>query len=54
MINILKVKWENEDELPEMTNDEYNSIFGLSVVYIVRLFPYVEINGEKYYLSEVE
>ena len=48
------VKWEHEDELPEdLTDEEYNKMFPLSKVILTRRFPYVEINGIKYYLKEV-
>jgi len=46
------VKWRNEDELPEdLTEEDYNQMFSLSKVDMVRLFPYVEIENNKYYLK---
>ncbi|MFA5772738.1 MAG: hypothetical protein WC974_08430 [Thermoplasmata archaeon] len=45
---------EYEDELPkDLTEEDYNRMFPLSKVDIVRSFPYVEINNHKYYLKVV-
>ena len=49
MDNTLQVKWGYEDELEceEITE----GMFKASVVDYVRMYPYVEINGNKYYLE---
>ena len=50
------VKWQNEDELPEMTDDDYDRIYPESTVFGgigVRMFPYVEIKNNKYYLGVI-
>lgn len=47
---VLQVLWRNEDELPEITDEEYNYIYPGSKVDMVRVFPYVMINGKEYYL----
>lgn len=45
---------EYEDELPDyITDEDYKRMFPLSKVDIVRTFPYVVINGHKYYLKAV-
>jgi len=42
---------ENEDELPaDISNDVYSTMFNCSHVDGVRLFPYIEENGQKYFL----
>ncbi len=44
------IKFENEDELPiEISNDVYSAMFNCSHVDGVRLFPYIEENGQKYF-----
>ena len=48
------IKFDCEDELPEMDDDVYTALFNCSHVDIVRLFPYIEENGEKYYLVNLE
>lgn len=53
-MKIVTVKWENEDVLPDMTDDEYNQIYTESKVMGrvgVRIFPYVEVLGERFYLG---
>ena len=47
---VLQVLWKNEDELPEMTKEVYDSIYDGSKVDIVRLFPYVILEGKECYL----
>ena len=47
---VLQVLWRNEDELPEMTDEEYNYIYPSSKVDMVRIFPYVMIGGKEHYL----
>lgn len=50
-MNIVKVKYEYEDELPDdITDEEYDEIFNSSIIDGVRLFPYVEVEGEKYFI----
>ena len=45
------IKFENEDELPaEIKDDVYSAMFNCSHVDGVRLFPYIEENGQKYFL----
>lgn len=45
------IKFENEDELPaEIKDDVYSAIFECSHVDGVRLFPYIEEIGQKYFL----
>lgn len=47
------VRYEYEDELPRnLSREEYDAMFPLSVVDGVRLFPYVEIYGQRYYLAQ--
>jgi len=45
------IQFENEDELPaDISNDVYSTMFNCSHVDGVRLFPYIEKNGQKYFL----
>jgi len=45
------IQFENEDELPaDISNDVYSTMFNCSHVDGVRLFPYIEENGQKYFL----
>lgn len=45
------IKFENEDELPaEIKDDVYSAMFECSHVDGARLFPYIEENGQKYFL----
>ena len=48
------VIWEYEDQLPDtITGNEYNAMYDWSQVIIgVRMFPYVEIEGKRYYLRK--
>lgn len=46
--------WENEDELPEISDDIYAAMFPLSKVDFVRYFPYMKIDGKKVYLISLE
>lgn len=47
----LVIKFVNEDELPKgIRDDVYAAMFNCSHVYGVRLFPYIEENGKKYFL----
>jgi len=49
------IKFENEDELPaEIKDDVYSAMFECSHVDGVRLFPYIEENGQKYFLVMIE
>ena len=51
--NRITVKWEFEDQLSrEITDEDYNAMYPESkIVFAIRMFPYVEINEERYYLS---
>lgn len=43
-----------EDELPEDLSDEvYDAMFGCSKVDFVRLFPFVEVDGQKMFLVDL-
>ena len=45
------IQFANEDELPaDISNDVYSTMFNCSHVDGVRLFPYIEENGQKYFL----
>ncbi len=45
------IQFENEDELPsDIQDDVYSAMFNCSHVDGVRLFPYIEENGQKYFL----
>ena len=45
------IQFENEDELPSgIKDDVYSAMFECSHVDGVRLFPYIEENGQKYFL----
>ena len=45
------IQFENEDELPsDIQDDVYRAMFNCSHVDGVRLFPYIEENGQKYFL----
>ena len=49
------IKFENEDMLPtEIPDDVYSAAFDCSHVDGVRLFPYIEENGEKYFLVKLK
>lgn len=49
------IKFENEDELPaEIKDDVYSAMFECSHVDGARLFPYIEENGQKYFLVMLE
>ena len=49
------IEFENEDELPaEIKDDVYSAMFECSHVDGVRLFPYIEENGQKYFLVMIE
>jgi len=53
MPNIIKIYWEYEDNLPDDLSDaEYDAMFLLSKVDIVRMFPYIIVKGKKLFLSE--
>lgn len=50
-VSFAVVLWRNEDELPEeMTDEDYRYIFDGSKVDMVRLFPYVVIDGKEHFL----
>lgn len=44
------IRYENEDELPEIDDNIYRAMFNCSRVDFVRLFPYIEIEGKKCFL----
>ena len=45
------IQFENEDELPaDISGNVYDVMFRCSHVDVVRLFPYIEENGQKYFL----
>jgi hypothetical protein len=46
--------WENEDELPDMSDEVYKAMFPLSKIDFVRYFPYIKINNKKIYLILLE
>jgi len=49
------IEFENEDELPaEIKDDVYSAMFECSHVDGVRLFPYIEENGQKYFLVMID
>jgi hypothetical protein len=48
------IYWMNEDELPDMKDDVYSVMFDASIVNIVRVYPYIVINGEKYFLIKLD
>lgn len=48
------VRWEYEDQLPEMSDDEFTAIFKASRVDGVRLYPYVEdSNGNRIWITHL-
>lgn len=48
----LDVQWEYEDQLPELPDSRYSLMFRQSkIIDGVRMFPYVQIRDEKYYLQ---
>jgi len=45
------IQFENEDELPaDISDNVYSAMFECSHVDVTRLFPYIEENGQKYFL----
>jgi len=54
MMTNMKLKWQNEDELPEVETEEiYNAMFECSIG--VRYFPYMEgKDGEKFWLIKLK
>lgn len=51
LVSLPPIKWQYEDELPELTDKEYDGMFDFSrVIDGVRMFPYMEINNAKHYL----
>ena len=48
------VRWEYEDQLPEMSDDEFAAIFKASRVDGARLYPYVEdSNGNRIWITHI-
>jgi hypothetical protein len=48
------VRWEYEDQLPEMSDDDFAAIFKASRVDGVRLYPYVEdSNGNRIWITHL-
>lgn len=41
-LEMSEVQWEYEDELPEMSDEDFNEIYKASKVIGVRVYPYVE------------
>jgi hypothetical protein len=56
MMTNMKLKWQNEDELPEVETEEiYNAMFECSIVNGVRYFPYMQgKDGEKFWLIKLK
>lgn len=58
-LSISYVRWQYEDELPEMSDEDFNAIFPASRVIGnqsvgVRMYPFVEDkNGERIWLSSL-
>ena len=51
LVSLPPIKWQYEDELPELTDKEYDEMFDFSrVIDGVRMFPYMVINNAKHYL----
>ena len=49
--NIL-IHWEYEDQLPEMTDEQFNAIYKFSkIISGVRMYPYFNWEGERHYLG---
>jgi len=45
------IEWEYEDQLPDLTDERYNEMFGLSrVIGGVRMFPYIIWQNKRCYL----
>lgn len=50
-----EIKYIPEDELPDMPDEVYGAMFGLSFVDFIRYFPYIEdTDGSKIYLVKIE
>lgn len=48
------VRWEYEDRLPDMSDDDFAAIFKASRVDSVRLYPYVEdSNGNRIWITHL-
>ena len=48
------IKWEYEDELPEGISDEvFSAMYACSELDVVRLYPYITIDGRKRFLIEL-
>ena len=50
----LKFGYEYEDNIPKLNSFVYGAMFKASYVDGVRLFPYVEIKGERFYLVKIQ
>ena len=49
---VCQVQWQHEDELPDISDEQYMLMFRASKVDIVRLFPYIETkSGKKIYIG---
>jgi hypothetical protein len=47
------IRWQQEDELPPLSQADYDDMYPMSIVpdnVGCRIFSYVDIDGEKYYL----
>lgn len=54
-IETLVIKWEYEDRLPaDISEDTFAAMFDCSKIDGVRLYPYVEIDGDRFFLTSKE
>jgi hypothetical protein len=52
-MNTVIIKYEYEDQLPKnISDEEFAAMFECSIVDIVRMYPYIEIKGKRYYLTK--
>lgn len=54
LLNTVIIKYANEDEIPNMDDSVYDRMNSCSLVHGVKLFPYIEKHGKKYYLVDLE
>jgi hypothetical protein len=54
LLNTMIIKYANEDEIPNMDDSVYDRMNSCSLVHGVKLFPYIEKHGKKYYLVDLE
>jgi hypothetical protein len=49
---VCTVQWQHEDELPDVSDEQFKIMFRASRVDAVRLFPYIKTkSGEKIYIG---